>query len=294
MAKTSVLIDNYNNGPYLRACVDSVLSQTQHADEVIVYDDGSTDESLAILRGYGAQITLIAGERTGASSRAAQANAIYQAFLRSSGDLVFLLDGDDRFHPRKIEAYAKAYLSQARVVLVQAPLEQISETGAPLGSNYEPMKHKTDYLSDTYRLNDADFYYPTSGLAFSRTFLQDVLPLDFSDGIELPIDTRLGIIAPLFGSVVTLDTPYSDWRRHSRSYTVQTFPRTGQLKETLKRTRVFNTFCRQRGFRRIHVWRNRRFYLQLLRAATPNALYGFYYDRFRRTSSPQPQPSTTP
>jgi glycosyltransferase involved in cell wall biosynthesis len=45
-----ILIDNYNNGPWLRACVDSALDQTRPADEVIVYDDGSNDDSRAILR----------------------------------------------------------------------------------------------------------------------------------------------------------------------------------------------------------------------------------------------------
>lgn len=293
VVKTSVLIDNYNNGPFLRSCVDSVLAQTQPADEVIVYDDGSTDDSLAILRSYGDRITLIAGARTGASSRAAQAHAIAEAFRHSSGDLIFLLDGDDRFQSRKIEVYAAAFAQQPEVALVQAPLEQIDAQDRPFGSNYQAMKHRGDYLADTYRLHDVDFYYPTSGLAFSRRFLAAVLPLDFSDGIELPIDTRLGIIAPLFGRILTLDQPLSDWRRHARSYTVQTQPRTAQLNETLKRTRVFNQFCRARGFRPIHVWRNKRFYLQLLRAATPAFVYSWYFDRLHDHRSPK-KPSRLP
>ena len=196
MVKTSVLVDNYNNGPFLRACIDSVLAQTQPADEVIVYDDGSNDESVDILRSFGSRINLIEGQRTGASSRAAQANAVYQAFRRASGDLIFLLDGDDRFHPRKIEAYADAFVTRPDVVLIQAPLEQIDAANMPVGSNYDGMKHKDDYLAATYQSQDADFYYPTSALAFARRFLDDVLPLDFSDGVELPIDTRLCMVVP--------------------------------------------------------------------------------------------------
>ena len=283
--KTSVLINNYNNGPYLQECVESVLAQSPRADEVVVYDDGSSDDSLAILRSFGSQIILIEGQRTPAGSRAAQANAVYQAFLRSTGDLIFLLDGDDRFRPGKIATYTAAFQKAPGTVLVQAPLQQIDVRGAPLGDNYEPMKHKDDYLRATYRLHDVDFYYPTSALAFSRAFLQAVLPLDFSDGIELPVDTRLGIVAPLFGGIVTLTSPYSDWRRHPRAYTANA-GRTGQLTETLKRTRVFNKFCRARGHRRIHVLRNTRFYLQLLRAITPEPVYKFYF-QYLRTPAPK-------
>jgi len=147
MIKTSVLINNYNNGPYLREGVESVLAQTQPADEVIVYDDGSTDDSLAVLRSFGTRIILIEGARTARPSRAAQANAIYEAFRRSTGDLIFLLDGDDRFHPRKIAEYTKAYLNAPGTSLIQSPLQQIDATGTPLGNNFQTLKHQEDYLA---------------------------------------------------------------------------------------------------------------------------------------------------
>lgn len=284
--KTSVLINNYNNGPYLQECVDSALDQTLPPDEVIVYDDGSTDNSLEILRGYGSRITVVAGQRTGLNSRAAQANAVHQAFRRSTGHLVFLLDGDDRFHREKIERYAAAFLRRPGISCVQGPLQEITADGRLIGSNENPLKHLGDYLNATYRRHDVDFYYPTSALAFSRAFLQAVLPLDYSDGIELALDTRLGMFAPLLGHVETLTAPYSDWRRHARSYTVNAHRPSLQLQETIKRTKVFNRFCCQHGFQPIQLWRNRRFYLQLLRAAAPSFLYDFYFRHMRRERAP--------
>ncbi|MEO6005158.1 MAG: glycosyltransferase family 2 protein [Opitutus sp.] len=90
MRTTSILINNYNNAPYLRACVDSALGQTVPADEVIVYDDGSSDESRAILRSYGSRIILIEGtHQPSIPSRENQANAVYRALERSSGDWLF-------------------------------------------------------------------------------------------------------------------------------------------------------------------------------------------------------------
>jgi len=277
MITTSVLINNYNNGAYLKACVESALDQTQPADEVIVYDDGSTDESLAILRTFLPRIILIEGARTNLPSRTAQARASYEAFRRSHGKLVFLLDGDDRFHREKIEIYARAFGTEPNAVLVQAPLREIDGTGRPLGTNHNPMKHKDDYLAATYQLHDVDFYYPTSALAFSRRFLEATLPLDYSDGIQLSIDTRLGMLAPLYGKIISLETDYSDWRRHSHSHSIQPGRYSVQLFPTLQRTRVFNRFCQKHNLRKISLWRNRRFYLQLLRLLTPKLFYSLYY-----------------
>jgi len=277
MLKTSVLINNFNNAHFLHECVESALNQSLPASEVIVYDDGSTDGSVSILRGFGNRITLIEGARSSLSSRASQANAIYQSFRASSGELVFLLDGDDRFHRGKIEAYVEAYLGRPDVSFVQSPLQQIDGQGVVMGNNYQGIKHQADYLQATYRFHDVDFYYPTSAMALSRTFLEKILPLDFSDGIELPADTRIGMLAPFFGKVVTLDRSYADWRRHAQAYTARKFERTAQLKQTLRRYRVFNRYCRDHKLRGIHLWRNRRFYLQLLRVGTPTFLYDIYY-----------------
>src|ERR1700722_10089431 len=97
MTETSVLINTYNHAPYIRECVDSALSQTLRPGEVIVYDDGSSDGTVEILRGYGDRITLIEGKRLQRPPHISQANAIQAAFAASTGNLIFLLDGDDRF-----------------------------------------------------------------------------------------------------------------------------------------------------------------------------------------------------
>ena len=52
MCKVSVLVPVYNTEPYLRQCIDSVIEQTLKDLEIIVINDGSTDNSLNILREY--------------------------------------------------------------------------------------------------------------------------------------------------------------------------------------------------------------------------------------------------
>lgn len=265
--RISVLINNYNNGPWLRTCLDSVLAQTRPADEIIVYDDGSTDGSLELLRSYATQVRLIEGRHDdGRSNIASQANAITQAFLASTGDHVHLLDGDDAYEPRRLELYEKAW--SAGTVMVQAPMLLIDEQGVPIRENYDRSKQRRDYRRDTYLLNDVHFYYPTSALAFHRNYLERLLPCDFSSHAELATDARLSVIAPLFGRVVALDQSLSRWRQHPRSMSHAGHQR-NPLGGTLRRHRYFNHMARIHGFRPLLLWLNLRFLRQKARRFFP-------------------------
>jgi len=152
--RTSVLINNYNNGPYLDHCLSSVFAQEIQPDEVIVYDDGSTDESLQVLANYGSKINLIARSHRFGTSIENQAVAIETAFRSSTGEIIFLLDGDDAFLPGKIAAYVAAFLNVPSAVMVQAPLEKIDERGRRIGIEYEPARHQSDYLEHIYAENE--------------------------------------------------------------------------------------------------------------------------------------------
>ena len=48
----SVVVNNYNYAPYLAAALDAALAQLREGDELVVVDDGSTDDSLAVLASY--------------------------------------------------------------------------------------------------------------------------------------------------------------------------------------------------------------------------------------------------
>lgn len=102
--RVSVLINNYNYGRFLDYCLSSVARQTRAVDEIIVYDDGSTDESAAVLERWRSKATVISQPNFGHAPGFNQANAINQAFSASTGDIICLLDADDAFLPRKSSA----------------------------------------------------------------------------------------------------------------------------------------------------------------------------------------------
>ena len=114
MAKISVIIPVYNVEPYLKQCMDSVVGQTLKDIEIICVDDGSTDNSLDILREYAAEdsrIQII--EQKNAGAGAARNNGMRHA----TGKYLSFLDSDDFFEPRMLEkAYDLAEKDQADFV----------------------------------------------------------------------------------------------------------------------------------------------------------------------------------
>lgn len=97
MSKVTVYILNYNYGRYLLKAIKSVLSQTYKDIEVLVIDDGSTDNSDEILNEFSSQVTVIKQQNMGL------VKSIIKAFTIAKGDYVVRLDADDWLEETCIE-----------------------------------------------------------------------------------------------------------------------------------------------------------------------------------------------
>ena len=95
--KVSVIITNYNYAQYVAQAINSVLNQTYSNIEVIVVNNGSTDNSLEILQAYGNQIHLVDQQNAG------QSGARNSGLRQATGDIIGFLDADDIWEPSKIE-----------------------------------------------------------------------------------------------------------------------------------------------------------------------------------------------
>jgi glycosyltransferase involved in cell wall biosynthesis len=289
----SILINNYNNAPWLRACLDSALEQTTAATEIIVYDDGSTDDSVPILRSYGARITFIEGihdhQLHGYHS---QALAIARAFAVSRGTHVYLLDGDDAYHPDHVALYEELWAQHPAAVMIQGPLEVIDQNSQPIGQINEPKRNRTDYLGDIYRYHETDYFYATSALAFHRDFLTAHLPLDFTDASPSPIDIWLSLAASLYGEIRCVARPATYYRVRAGSMSEHYDDRTSHHRMTIDRLRYFNLLAAQRGAPTLSLWRNAAYRRQLLRRLLPKRLGDALATwRYTRQSSPPRSPS---
>ncbi len=101
----SVVIPNYNNSGFLIECLESVLNQTYDNKEVILIDDGSTDESMQVLFPYQDRIRIIATENRGAAA------ARNTGILSAKGEFISFLDSDDVWESTKLELQIEMMLS---------------------------------------------------------------------------------------------------------------------------------------------------------------------------------------
>jgi glycosyltransferase involved in cell wall biosynthesis len=98
----SVIIRSHNYGRYLPEAIDSALSQTYPSLEVIVVDDGSTDDSVAAAARYGDRIHLLTQANEGVE------RASNRAVTESHGELISFLDADDAFEPTYVATLVSA------------------------------------------------------------------------------------------------------------------------------------------------------------------------------------------
>ena len=118
----AVVIPTYNRARFVGEAIDSVLAQTDPVDEIIVVDDGSTDETPAVLAAYGSRITVLRQANAGASAArnagAAHATATWLTFL----------DSDDLWHPERI-ALLRRDLAEKGDAAVAAHVANVRLTG---------------------------------------------------------------------------------------------------------------------------------------------------------------------
>src|SRR5262249_9172120 len=122
----SIIITNYNYGRFLEQAVESALGQTYPRTEVIIVDDGSTDNSREILAGYARHIQVILKQNGG------QASAFNGGLRRSGGDVVLLLDADDLLLPTALER-AVSLLAEGGAAKVHWPLWVVDDQGKKTG-----------------------------------------------------------------------------------------------------------------------------------------------------------------
>lgn len=111
----SVIVPIYNVEPYLARCINSIVNQTFRDLEIILVNDGSTDNSLSICREYEKEderIVVIDQRNKGLSG------ARNTGIDKSTGDYIFFVDSDDWIHPRSLEILMENLLgSQAQMAV---------------------------------------------------------------------------------------------------------------------------------------------------------------------------------
>ncbi len=207
----SVLITSYNYGRFLAQAINSVLSQSWPEVEVVVSDDGSSDNSCEVADGFirrGQPVKLLRGSHQG------MAGCLNAAFQASHGEIICFLDADDYFLPGKIESLVKAFRADPGAGFAIHRARMIDPQGRPRGL-YPLMRALPSGNRAAATLENAGVLMglpPTSNLVLRREIAERIFPLpaDFTGYAEQVIHR----LAPLMTSICAIDQPLSVWRLH--------------------------------------------------------------------------------
>lgn len=119
----SVVVPTFNRAHVIGESLDSILSQTYPNLEVIVVDDGSTDETAEVLEAYGDRITAVRQENRG------HASARNTGLLKSTGEFVAWLDSDDLWEPDKTSLQVAFMVEHPDYVLVASDFSAFDDQG---------------------------------------------------------------------------------------------------------------------------------------------------------------------
>jgi glycosyltransferase involved in cell wall biosynthesis len=124
MASVSVIMPTYNRARWIGAALRSVLAQLQVDDELIVIDDGSTDNTREVVASFGERVTYLHGARRGAGP------ARNLGLSRARGELVAFLDSDDEWLPGKLALQRSFLEARPDVLFCFSDFQVVTADGA--------------------------------------------------------------------------------------------------------------------------------------------------------------------
>lgn len=204
MPLVSIVLATYNGGTYLREQLDSVLAQTYPNLEIVVTDDGSTDDTIPILEEYATRFSRIRLLPVGPN--VGYVKNFERGCGAANGDFIALCDQDDWWHPQKIEKLVAA-IGDASIVYADSELcdERLQSTGVFLS-------HRVNCLNFSNGLQQAVFcriYGHT--MLMPTEFVRKAVP--FLSAI--PHDWWLSFVAALEGGIVYHPEALSKYRQHA-------------------------------------------------------------------------------
>jgi glycosyltransferase involved in cell wall biosynthesis len=217
----AVIMTTYNHGAFIAEAVQSVLAQTFSAWELIVVDDGSTDDTLEILRRVDdPRIRVVGREHRGLQALAATYRT---AMDLSDAPLLAILDGDDRWPRNKLELQVRDFDDPAVVLsygagslidehgleygLVDPSFPQAARTNRPIGTILPSLLANNAILSATVVIR-------RSGLDAVGGFWQP-------EGVSY-VDHPTWLLLAMEGSFAYHRTVVGSWRRHPGQWTTRT------------------------------------------------------------------------
>jgi glycosyltransferase involved in cell wall biosynthesis len=197
----------YNGARFIRQQIDSIVSQLKADDELVISDDGSTDDTVSIILSYNdKRLILVNTDR----SSGTPAKNFEKTLHHCTGDLIFLADQDDVWMQHKVVTILK-FLEKYDLVLSDC-LVINEQNQILLNSFFAQQKSRRGFTQNLIRNS-----YMGCCMAFKRKVLQHILP--FPQGLRIH-DQWIGLIAEKNYNVFFIEEPLVQYRRHDKNYSL--------------------------------------------------------------------------
>lgn len=201
----SIVTPSFNQAQFIRATIDSVLSQDYPNIEYFVMDGGSTDTTVEILKSYGNKIKWESAKDKG------QTDAINKGLRKSSGEVMAYLNSDDIYLPGTLQRVGQ-YFARTHADWITGDCLTIDELGKPSKSNWLISGYKR-FLMAIYSpltLRIADSMLPQPSTFWSRKAWDKVG--EFNDKYHYVMDYDLWLRMSKFYTPHDLKVPLSGFR----------------------------------------------------------------------------------
>lgn len=223
----TVLIDAYNYGRYVEETVSSVLAQDfpREEREILVVDDGSTDDTADRLRKFGNAIRYLY------KSNGGQASAFNYGFANARGDVIALLDADDVWLPEKLARLRKVFEENPSAGMAYHRLYWWDGAhGIEADRYFIPVSERVP------ESRSALLQYPmssTSCLAFRRSALEKLLPIP--EVLRSQADAFLTALIILIAPIIAVEDYLGKYRLHAANLfqTTAAKPFPGQIEHRM-------------------------------------------------------------
>ena len=216
--RISVAMCTYNGADFLPAQLESILAQSRKPDQIVVCDDGSTDETRALLQKFekaSPDVILLRFNKKNLGS----IKNFEQAIGLCNGDVIALSDQDDVWRPDKLQLIEDRFKKQS-TGLVFSDAELVEENLTPLNRRMWNEvgfdEHKKKLLRSGRALEVLVTGWTVTGatMAFRAGFKNICLPVP--DGIAMIHDGWIALTIAAVADVVALDEPLIQYRQHAR------------------------------------------------------------------------------
>ncbi len=219
----SVLIATYNHSAYILQTLESVANQLCKDYEIVVVDDGSTDDTAEKVASWMAQFHTHRDNRTLLCRipNGGQSAALEHGFRACEGRYISLLDSDDRWLPEKLAEIQKAITNDSAAGMIIHPLYVIGPSGKRTGDVRPKRARLTDGDSRELTRRTGRHVAPaTSGVVIRRDIFERLIPMatkEFSFGADAYLTYGATLLAP----VHALPSPLAEYRLHPNGQYVQ-------------------------------------------------------------------------